>query len=303
MAIDAALGRLGIKPGVCTSSTRPANPYEGQVIYETDTNRTLVYDNAAWLVVADNQVLSIDTTNSRVGIGTTTPSNSLHVYSPTVDLAAVFESGDTRATIGLKDSDATTPQSAGIVGIGDELAFRAGGSDVVRIDSSGNVGINDTAPSYKLDVNGDINATGALRLAGSEIGARVSFTPSWRSGITIGNGTNQWYYMRINQYILVWGATGLGSTSAVTGGITMYLPTGGTHTNIYAPCGQSFSRDATSGSQFTGQAILLGGDYIGFYQTYTGSTYASNTGFNATVPFTWTTGDVFGAMFFYRQVP
>jgi len=26
MALDAALGRLGIKPGVCTSSTRPANP-------------------------------------------------------------------------------------------------------------------------------------------------------------------------------------------------------------------------------------------------------------------------------------
>jgi hypothetical protein len=75
MSLDAALGRLGIKPGVCTSSTRPANPYSGQVIYETDTNRTLVYDNSAWLVVADNQVLSIDTTNSRVGIGTT---NFLH---------------------------------------------------------------------------------------------------------------------------------------------------------------------------------------------------------------------------------
>lgn len=37
------------QPGVCTSSTRPASPYEGQVIYETDTNRTLVWDNAAWV--------------------------------------------------------------------------------------------------------------------------------------------------------------------------------------------------------------------------------------------------------------
>jgi len=79
MAIDAALGRLGIKEGVCTSSTRPANPFEGQLIYETDTNRTLVYDNAAWLVVADNQVLSIDSTNGRVGVNDTSPSYALDV--------------------------------------------------------------------------------------------------------------------------------------------------------------------------------------------------------------------------------
>jgi hypothetical protein len=30
------------QPGVCTSSTRPVSPYEGQVIYETDT----VFDNS-----------------------------------------------------------------------------------------------------------------------------------------------------------------------------------------------------------------------------------------------------------------
>jgi len=48
MALDAALGRLGIKPGVCTSSTRPANPFEGQVIYETDTNNIRFWSGSAW---------------------------------------------------------------------------------------------------------------------------------------------------------------------------------------------------------------------------------------------------------------
>jgi hypothetical protein len=38
-----------LRPGICTSTTRPTTPYEGQVIYETDTNRTLVWDNAAWV--------------------------------------------------------------------------------------------------------------------------------------------------------------------------------------------------------------------------------------------------------------
>lgn len=47
-----AAARL-IQPGVCTSSTRPASPYEGQVIYETDTNRTLTYSGSAWVMVND----------------------------------------------------------------------------------------------------------------------------------------------------------------------------------------------------------------------------------------------------------
>ena len=39
--------------GVCTSTTRPTSPYEGQVIYETDTNRVLVWDASAWVMIAD----------------------------------------------------------------------------------------------------------------------------------------------------------------------------------------------------------------------------------------------------------
>ena len=39
----------GIRPGVCTSTTRPTAPYDGQVIYETDTDRTLVWNNSAWV--------------------------------------------------------------------------------------------------------------------------------------------------------------------------------------------------------------------------------------------------------------
>jgi len=36
------------QPGVCTSSTRPATPYEGQTIYETDTDKVLVWNGSAW---------------------------------------------------------------------------------------------------------------------------------------------------------------------------------------------------------------------------------------------------------------
>lgn len=40
------------KPGVCTSTTRPASPYEGQVIYETDTDKTLVWNGSTWVYLS-----------------------------------------------------------------------------------------------------------------------------------------------------------------------------------------------------------------------------------------------------------
>lgn len=39
----------GLRPGVCTSTTRPGSPFDGQLIYETDTNRVAVYDTNAWV--------------------------------------------------------------------------------------------------------------------------------------------------------------------------------------------------------------------------------------------------------------
>ena len=43
----------GLRTGVCTSSTRPTAPYNGQVIYETDSKQTLVYNGSAWVMLTD----------------------------------------------------------------------------------------------------------------------------------------------------------------------------------------------------------------------------------------------------------
>ena len=49
----------GFRPGVCTSSTRPTAPYEGQQIYETDTDKTLVWTGSAWLYLSTPQTSEI----------------------------------------------------------------------------------------------------------------------------------------------------------------------------------------------------------------------------------------------------
>jgi len=49
MPFSSVLGASSvIKPGVCTSTTRPSVPFEGQLIYETDTDRLAVYTGTTW---------------------------------------------------------------------------------------------------------------------------------------------------------------------------------------------------------------------------------------------------------------
>ena len=53
MPISQQIGSSSLaKPGVCTSTTRPASPYDGQVIYETDTDKTLVWNGSAWVFLS-----------------------------------------------------------------------------------------------------------------------------------------------------------------------------------------------------------------------------------------------------------
>jgi hypothetical protein len=50
MPLSSVVGAQSIvKPGVCTSSTKPASPYDGQVIYMTDVDQTAVWDGSNWI--------------------------------------------------------------------------------------------------------------------------------------------------------------------------------------------------------------------------------------------------------------
>lgn len=77
-----------MKPGVCTSTTRPASPYDGQVIYETDTDRIAAYNGAAWVTQNSLQLLSTTTIGSAVSSVTVSS-----VFSSTYDNYKIIISG------------------------------------------------------------------------------------------------------------------------------------------------------------------------------------------------------------------
>lgn len=77
---------------------------------------------------------------------------------------------------------------------------------VLKVDSTNSrVGINDATPSYALDVTGDINATGDIRIGGDAITDYQTFTPGWHATTTdptIGSGQLDGEYTRAGDVIV-----------------------------------------------------------------------------------------------------
>jgi len=60
MPFSSVLGASSvIKPGVCTSTTRPSVPFEGQLIYETDTDRVAAYNGSAWVYTHSSGLIRV----------------------------------------------------------------------------------------------------------------------------------------------------------------------------------------------------------------------------------------------------
>ncbi len=119
-------------------------------------------------VAVDTDVLYVDASSNRVGIGTTSPAVQLELGDNTADEKLRLTGAasgkplmtfyNTTTKIGqiASSSVGVTVSSLG----SGNMTFENGGGARFVIDNSGNVGIADTSPSYKLDVDGTIRATG-----------------------------------------------------------------------------------------------------------------------------------------------
>ena len=108
MGIDAGYGIGSLKPGVCTSTTRPASPFDGMVVSETDTDRLSVYNGSAWVTVGKvvqviNGSTSTDTTNSTTTYATTTLTATITPTS-TTSKVLVFVNQNVGKSVGNTDS-------------------------------------------------------------------------------------------------------------------------------------------------------------------------------------------------------
>jgi hypothetical protein len=132
--------------------------------------------------------LRIDT----LGVGEASPNATLHVNAGTVNNVATFESTDAGAIISLMDNSTTGSSYVGLRADGNELSLRAGNSNRVTIDASGNVGIKTSNPESILHLNPgtnltpDANGVGHIMIDGS---GYTSFFTMDASGTWIGGNS------------------------------------------------------------------------------------------------------------------
>ena len=107
-------------------------------------------------VVGNKNVLSV--TSVGTGIGTTTPTQQLHVVGKVFsDTQIMNSSNDSSNVPGF--SWAQNSNTGMYLHSINTVGFTTGGNARMVIDSSGNIGVGTVTPSTRLDVNGTINAT------------------------------------------------------------------------------------------------------------------------------------------------
>jgi len=97
MPFSSVLGASSvIKPGVCTSTTRPTVPYDGQLIYETDTDLLLVYEGASWQTVKTS---SGPTFKANLSAGTSVTQSSVMPFNvATINVGNCYDTSNYRFT-------------------------------------------------------------------------------------------------------------------------------------------------------------------------------------------------------------
>ena len=125
---------LGVKPAAITSAT------EAEIAGD---------------LTVDTNTLVVDAANNRVGIATASPALPLEVSGSTN--VAVFRSDASNSIIQLANSTGTGGDNGVCIGsVGDDLFLRAGDSERMRIDSSGEalIGTTSAGSSTRLHLKG-----------------------------------------------------------------------------------------------------------------------------------------------------
>ena len=166
----------GLRPGVCTSTTRPTAPYNGQVIYETDSKQTLVYNGTAWVMLTDADTppgLELITTQAIVS-GTNTVSGC---FTTTYDDYLVVITN-------LK----TAGNNAGLyMGLNGSPSIKSNGIYIGMAATTINADPNTTTNGFVIGFTHTTGTSYHVRVSNPRTTAQTTFTSQWATPSFVGS--------------------------------------------------------------------------------------------------------------------
>ena len=145
-------------------------------------------DTATGNYTFDTNTLFVDSGNDRVGIGTTSPLTKLHVAG-TGQKIAIGDYSEAQQNIFIGENGGTDSDILQLQGK-QGIQFTTGataGTNTVRIDTAGNVGIGTTGPKALLHINGTAAASASIPLTASSAGIARFATSGTGIAMDIGN--------------------------------------------------------------------------------------------------------------------
>lgn len=126
-----------------------------------------------------------------------------------------------------------------------------------------------------------------------------AYTPTW-TNITVGNGTQDFRYCRINKMVLVQGSLTFGSTTSVTAATPrLSLPFTASRSGTL-PIGQANLFDFSADVGFLGFILSIDTTNAYLYCWNSAGTYLTTAAITSTVPYTWATSDAIRVNFSYE---
>jgi hypothetical protein len=130
------------------------------------------------------------------------------------------------------------------------------------------------------------------------IGEYAAYTPTF-TNLTVGNGTVAFRFCQVNEFVHVEGGVTFGSTTSITGAVSLTLPVTGTG-DTFNFQGLARLRDNSTGTSFQGVVFFNSTTAIEIRPSVVSGTNIATTFLSSTVPFTWATNDTIRVQFVYE---
>jgi hypothetical protein len=122
----------------------------------------------------------------------------------------------------------------------------------------------------------------------NDIATWTSYTPAFAGGVTVGNGTWSAAYAIVNKILFFQGTFTLGTTSAITGAVTLTLPDSRTFPSANEEIlGNARFSVASTPFDFYGGVGESSTTAVRIFVYETAGTYLDRVNLSATVPQTW----------------